>query len=347
MSGTHEQTVIGRLPPQVPTLGIAGFVLVLAALGFSSLDDVSSPGLYVIALLLGLAAVVAVLRPWPPGRERLVATAVVVAVVGLGLLVVSVLPDGRPGYALWYPSFVWVPLGGLALRGHPRLALSGAALSAATTMTWAAREPGVGLEDGLYRVVSPTATVVVTVGIALLVRQYAVEVERARTEQMHAARLSAGARAAEAERRTRLAQVEQLAAPVLLLLRDGGGVDARLATECRLLEAALRDGIRGRLLVDPAVRETLWAARSRAVVVTLLDDSGTDDGTLVLRRRRRHETVPGRGGREAGGRRGHRAAVRPGRGDGGGPHPGRRRGRPRLQAGAGGVAGACAGCRCG
>ena len=41
-----------------------------------------------------------------------------------------------------------------------------------------------------------------------------------------------------------LAQIEQLAAPVLLLLRDGGvdggGVDERLATECRLLEAALR-----------------------------------------------------------------------------------------------------------
>ena len=213
------------------------------------------------------------------------AVGVLLAVVAIGPLVVSVLPDGRPGYALWYPGFVWVPLSGLALRGHPVLALLGAGLSAATTMAWAVLEPDVMLEDGLYRVVSPTAVVVITVGIALLVRQYAGEVERARAEQLLAARLSAGARAAEAERRTTLAQIEQLAAPVLLLLRDGGvdggGVDERLATECRLLEAALRDGIRGRLLVDPAVRETLWAARTRGVEVTLLDDSGTEAGDTV------------------------------------------------------------------
>jgi len=259
-------------------LGIVGFVIVLGALGFSSLEVVTSPGPYVAALLLGLASVVAVLLPWPPGRERLAALAVTVAVIGLGLLVVSVLPDGRPGHALWFPGFVWVPLSGLALRGHPVLALVGASMSAATTMAWAILEPDVGLEDGLYRVVSPTAAVVVAVGIALLVQQYAVEVEKARDEQLQAARLSAGARAAEAERRSRLAQIEQLAAPVLILLRDSEGVDERLRTECRLLEAALRDGIRGRHLVDAAVRETLWAARTRGVGVTLLDDSGTDAG---------------------------------------------------------------------
>lgn len=277
MTGRRDQ-LIGRLSPRVVVAATVGFVLALGALGFSSLDDVTSPGPYVAALALGLASVVAVLLPWPRGHERLVALTVTVAVVGLGLLVVSVLPGGRPGYALWFPGFVWVPLGGLALRGHPVLALVGASMSAATTMAWAILEPGVQLEDGLYRVVSPTAVVVVTVGIAVLVQQYAVEVEKARDEQLQAARLSAGARAAEGERRSRLAQIEQLAAPVLLLLRDGDGVDERLRTECRLLEAALRDGIRGRHLVDAAVRETLWAARTRGVDVTLLDDSGTDAG---------------------------------------------------------------------
>lgn len=277
MSVARELTVIGRLPPRVVALGILGFVVVLGALGATGLRDVTSPGPYVLALVLGLASVVAVLLPWPAGRGQPVALAVLAAVVGLGLLVVSVLPESRPGYALWFPSFVWVPLGGLALRGHPVLALLGASLSAATTMVWAAGEPAAGLDDGLYRVVSPTAVVVIAVGIALLVRQHAVEVQRARAEQLLAARVSAGARAAEAERRSRLAQIEQLAAPVLLLLRDGHRVDDRLAAECRLLEAALRDGIRGRLLVDPAVRETLWAARTRAVEITLLDDSGSDD----------------------------------------------------------------------
>lgn len=271
--------MIGQVPGRVVVLGIIGFVVTLGALGALGIEDVTSPVPYLVALLLGLVSVVTVLLPWPRGRETLLAGGVVVALVALGLLVVSVLPPGRPGWALWFPGFVWIPLSGLALRGHPRLALSGAVATAATTLAWAWVEPGVGLEDGVYRVVSPTAVVVVAVGVAVLVRQYGQEVARAHAEQLEAARLSAGARAAEDERRARLSQIEQIAAPVLRQLRDGDGVDERLATECRLLEAALRDGIRGRHLVDPAVRETLWAARSRGVDVTLLDDSGTDVGS--------------------------------------------------------------------
>jgi hypothetical protein len=271
--------VIGQLPGRVVVLGIIGFVVAIGALGAISIRDVTSPPLYALALVLGLTSVAAVLLPWPPGREQWVATGVVAGVVGLGLLVVAVLPPGRPGYALWFPAFVWIPMAGLALRGHSALALVGTALSAATTLAWAADEPGADIMvDGLYRVVSPSASVVVALGIALLVRQYGEEVERAHAEQLEAARLSAGAQAAEEERRVRLAQIEQIAAPVLLRLRDGAEVDERLATECRLLEAALRDGIRGRHLVDAAVRETLWAARTRGVEVTLLDDSGTEAG---------------------------------------------------------------------
>ncbi|MFC3687135.1 hypothetical protein [Aquipuribacter hungaricus] len=277
MSDRLEDTVVGRLPRSVVALGILGFVAVLGVLGLVSIDRVVEPGPYVAALVLALASVAAVLLPWPHGRERPTAVAVVAAVVATGLLVVGVLPEERPGYALWYPSFVWVPLSGLALRGHPVLAMAGALLSAGTTVAWTHLTPGVGFLDALDRVVSPTAVVVVAIGVAVLVRQYAGEVDRARAEQLQAARLSAGARAAETERRTRLAQIEQLAAPVLVLLRDAGTVDDRLATECRLLEAALRDGIRGRHLVDAAVRETLWAARTRGVTVRLLDDSGADE----------------------------------------------------------------------
>jgi len=270
--------VIGQLPGRVVVLGIVGFVVVMAALGAISIGVVESPVPYVVALLLGLASVVAVMVPWPSGREAWAAVGVVLAVAALGLLVVSVLPDGRPGYALWYPGFVWIPLSGLALRGWPVLALLGSAASAATTLTWAYLEPGVGFQDGVYRVVSPVAVVVVAVGIERLVRQYGQEVERAHAEQLEAARLSAGARAAEDERRSRLTQIQHIAAPVLRRLSSGEVVEERLSTECRLLEAALRDGIRGRHLVDPAVRETLWAARTRGVEITLLDDSGTEAG---------------------------------------------------------------------
>lgn len=180
--------MIDRLPRRVVVLSILGFVLALGALGALSIGEVTSPPVFVVALLLGLVSVVLVVRPWPSGREQLLAALVVTAVVVLGLLVVAVLPAGRPGYALWFPAFVWIPLGGLALRGRPVHALVGAALSAATTLGWALAHEEVGIEDGLYRVVSPTAAVVLLVAVDRLVRQYGHAVERARTEQIEAAR---------------------------------------------------------------------------------------------------------------------------------------------------------------
>lgn len=273
--------MIGTLPGRVVLVAVIGIVLAIGALGALSLGSVTSAPLYLLALALGLASVVAVLLPWPPAAGSWPAVGVVVSVLAVGLAVVAVLPPGRPGYALWFPGLVWLPCAGLALRGHPALAVVGAVGSALTTLAWAWTEPGVAFgADGLYRVVSPTAVVVVAVVVARLMRQYGEEVERAHAEQLEAARLSAGARSAEGERRVRLAQIEQIAAPVLVRLRDGEEVDARLATECRLLEAALRDGIRGRHLIDAAVRETLWAARTRGVEVTLLDDSGTEAGEV-------------------------------------------------------------------
>ncbi|MFC5381031.1 hypothetical protein [Aquipuribacter nitratireducens] len=271
--------MIGQLSGRVVALATCGIVVVVAALAALSLGEVRNAPVYLLALLLGGASVVTVLLPWSAQRSRAVAVAVAVAVVAVGLLVVAVLPDGRPGYALWYPAFVWLPLAGLALRGFPVLAVTGAVLSGTTTVLWAWQEPeAAAVQDGLYRVVSPTAAVVVAVGIAHLLRQYGREVQRVHAEQLEAARLSAGAHAAEQERRQQLSQVELIAVPVLRRLRDGAPVDTRLATECRLLEAAVRDGIRGRHLVDPVVRDSTWAARSRGVDVTLLDDSGTEPG---------------------------------------------------------------------
>ncbi|WP_336922477.1 hypothetical protein [Aquipuribacter sp. SD81] len=271
--------MIDRLPARVVVVAAAAIVVSLGALGALSIGDVRSPALYALALALGLASSVSVVLRWPPERARAIATGVAVAVVAIGLLVVAVLPDDRPGYALWYPAFVWLPLSGLALRGHPRLALAAAVASAATTVGWAWQEPGVApVQDGLYRVVSPTAVVVVAVGIHLLVQQNARAVERARAARAAAARARAASLAAAEERRQHLQQVEQIAVPVLRRLAEGDPVDARLATECRLLEAAVRDGIRGRHVVDPSVRDSVWAARSRGVEVVLLDDSGTEPG---------------------------------------------------------------------
>lgn len=265
--------MIGDVRRRVFGAGVLGYVGVHVLLGLAGMGYVTSRPRYLLALALVVSVSVAVLLEWPPRAERWLGPVVVVATTVAGILVVSCLKEGRPGYALWYPSLVLIPLAGIALRGRLVLALVGAAASAATTLWWASGA-SVGFEDGLYRVVTPSAAVVVAVGIATLVRQYAQEVDRSHREQEAAARLSAAAEASQTERADRLGEIELVAAPLLRKLASGVPVDERTATESRLVEAALRDGIRGRGVAVGAVRETVWAARSRGVQVSVLDDAG-------------------------------------------------------------------------
>jgi hypothetical protein len=56
-----------------------------------------------------------------------------------------------------------------------------------------------------------------------------------------------------------------------------GELDAEDRQECRYLEAAVRDEIRGRKLLNDAVRDQVMAARRRGAIVTLLDEGTIDD----------------------------------------------------------------------
>jgi hypothetical protein len=58
--------------------------------------------------------------------------------------------------------------------------------------------------------------------------------------------------------------------------RNGDLTDVQRG-ECRMLEAAIRDEIRGRMLLTDAVRAEVQRARERGATVTLLDEGGIDD----------------------------------------------------------------------
>jgi hypothetical protein len=80
------------------------------------------------------------------------------------------------------------------------------------------------------------------------------------------------------EGRMRLAQTNRIAAPMLRRIADrGGDLTAEQRQECRLLEAAIRDEIRGRMLLTDVVRTEVQRARERGALVTLLDEGGIDD----------------------------------------------------------------------
>jgi hypothetical protein len=288
--------VIGR--PRVLLLALAVWLYtgVHVVLALVMLPRATHLPLYLLGLALLVVASTAVLWWPPPGLRLPYALTVTALTVTAALCVLAVLPVGRPSYAMWYPSLVPVALGGVAVRGHPRLAVGAAIGVAALTTAWAAQFAG-GVAEGLYRTVTPTAGVVVLAGAATLRRSTQEHVARAYAEQQAAEELAAGLQAREREREERMADVARQTVPVLARLAAGEPVDARLAAECALLESAVRDSIRGRRLVDEAVAAAVRAARSRGVTVTLLDDGEgrrASDAAAVARTRALVAEVLGR-----------------------------------------------------
>jgi hypothetical protein len=80
------------------------------------------------------------------------------------------------------------------------------------------------------------------------------------------------------ERQFRLGQTSSMALEMLRTIEDANGdLTEEQRQECLHLEGAIRDEIRGRKLLNDAVREQVMSARRRGAIVTLLDEGGLDD----------------------------------------------------------------------
>lgn len=292
--------MIGRPRLALLVVAVSLYTAVHVVLALSMMSRPVDAHPYVLGLVLLVAASMAVLW-WPrPGLRRVYAVTVTALTVTAALCVLAVLPPGKPSYAMWYPSLTPVALGGVAVRGHPRLAVAAAVVVAALTTAWAAQYAE-GVAEGLYRTVTPTAGVVVLAGATGLRRSAQEQVARAHAERQAAEDVAAGLRARERERAERVADVARQATPALDRLAAGEPVDERLAAECALLEAAVRDTIRGRRLVDESVAAAARAARSRGVTVTLLDDGEARPPTDTEAVARARELVAAALGRLSGG----------------------------------------------
>ena len=79
------------------------------------------------------------------------------------------------------------------------------------------------------------------------------------------------------ERQFRLGHTSSMALPMLRRIEQSGGdLTEAERLECLHLEGAIRDEIRGRKLLNNAVREQVMVARRRGAIVTLLDEGGMD-----------------------------------------------------------------------
>ena len=80
------------------------------------------------------------------------------------------------------------------------------------------------------------------------------------------------------ERQVRLTQTSRVALPMLRHIAEvDGDLDEDARAECRVLEQTIRDEIRGRRLLNEALRDQVIAHRRRGAFVQVLDDGGLDD----------------------------------------------------------------------
>ena len=110
------------------------------------------------------------------------------------------------------------------------------------------------------------------------------ETEKFRAIELESISRIAELDAAAKERQQRLAQVLGTAVPLLSVIKDAKGpIDEELKQSARLVEATLRDNLRGRDLLNSAMSKEVQRLRSLGCEVLILDEGGTASLTSAER----------------------------------------------------------------
>lgn len=192
----------------------------------------------------------------------------------------------------------------LMLRGRPAAAWLGQLATAGVCVLWAAGHhlPVTGVV--LARIADVAPLVGGTV-FARMIRPRLDGIVRLRGTALSLARQAAAARTARDEHDRQLAAFDATARAVLTRLTLDRPLTTAERRECGLLEALLRDRLRGRLLAESVLADHVRHARARGVTVDLYDDrdgagitpavwdqvvtavtaalTGTVDGTVTIR----------------------------------------------------------------
>lgn len=254
----------------------SSYLLVLALysapFGYSDPVETVYVGVAVFAI-----AMLAVLIPSRSTRMPVWLAAFAVGMAIVLMLVVSAGLDphreGGNGYATWYVAAVGALMTATAVRGRPGFAWVGIAFLVIQTLLWAG--PGALAALGVIGSASWVGVAhLLTNALAKAVR----DSQRFAIAERGAAEWQAAQEAHLNERQFRIGQTTVMAMPMLRTIQQSGGdLTAAQRAECLHLEGAIRDEIRGRRLLNDAVREQVMLARRRGTTVTLLDEGGIDD----------------------------------------------------------------------
>ena len=267
--------------PRYLIVGMAGlfsaYHLVLATY---TIDIPRNPGPIFVAMALYATATILSLLPWGPVRIPIWMAAFNFAIViAITLLVANELDFSRPGgtgYASWYVAASGTLMTITSTRGRHTFAWLGIGFLVAHTVV------GVGAVGpaGIFSlgIVGSASWVAVSHVLATALAKASKDAQRFSLAEREATDWQAAQEAHVHERQFRLGQTSAMALTMLRQIQEAGGAltDEQRA-ECTYLESAIRDEIRGRKLLNDAVRDEVMSARRRGATVTLLDEGGIDD----------------------------------------------------------------------
>lgn len=266
----------GRRPPLPPFNGFSWFGV---QVGFATLmtvghwGDYRSPWLvFLLAVASGIVAAVPLSARW---AGTVVGGVTVFAWFGIVALVsTQIEAPVEELSALWPATSASLAMGLLAMIGVWRLAWVTTGLLLAQSLlggiSGALSETQAIEQLGLL-----TAPVAGTVYRILMRKSRRSETAARRAEGEALEQIGRLAAQAEARREYRTRVLRQVG-PILERIESGAELTCDERQECRLLEASLRDAIRGRGLATREVVEAARAARERGATVTLIDDRRTD-----------------------------------------------------------------------
>ncbi len=261
-----------RLP--LWSLLVVGALLVLnpavsAVLGFYSYEDPALAATAIAVYLLASLTSVFYYR----SRKMPIWLAVVNLLVAIAIpqMVHAAIDSAAPGsQSSWFVTGVGALMAVTAIRGQPAISWAGTAIMALDVLVWG----GIGdlFDTGLA---GALALVVAANAISFSLDRSETETEQYLQKAIEIQAVSAAESVTRQERSRRLSETLEVAYPLLNKI-SRGEIDEVSRQEAKILEAQLRDGIRGRNLINDKLKASIYAARQRGIEVTVLDEGGLD-----------------------------------------------------------------------
>lgn len=191
--------------------------------------------------------------------------------IAVVLTVPAISMDTYDPHMVWMTGPVTTVLAYLCVRGRSAFGWLGLTLMIGAVTMWALNA-GMGPIAGFMLAGTNFAALGMATFFAYTIRPAAASIYELRSREAQRAADEARAAAILDVRDRRIEQLDADARPLLVRIADGAQLSEDERIECRMLEAHLRDGLRGTVLAHEPVVTAARTARLRGVEVVLLDD---------------------------------------------------------------------------